>query len=156
MDEAIVILAADGRIEDATAPALELLGMSLPALRALPPGTLSGLGEEERRAMREEVARVDASALAGQLPVRRVDGPTIHVRFVLNRLDDGSWRAVLDEVRDKAVQTHVFASAGDVLSAWRAAERRLNEVGPDSPDARVLHEQISVFRAEYRRFFEEA
>ena len=37
-----------------------------------------------------------------------------------------------------------------VLSEWRDAERRLSEVGPDTPEGLHLRAQIDVLRNEYR------
>ena len=48
----------------------------------------------------------------------------------------------------------IYTTTGEVLAAWRAAERRLEELVPDGPEWRRLEAEIAGFRDEYRRLFE--
>ena len=44
-------------------------------------------------------------------------------------------------------------TAGEILSAWRAAERRLVELPAMSPERDALETEIAAFRARYQRLF---
>jgi hypothetical protein len=46
-------------------------------------------------------------------------------------------------------------SIGEVLTAWRAADRELNEILEDSPDWLRVHAKVTGLRAEYQGLFDE-
>lgn len=50
---------------------------------------------------------------------------------------------------------NVVQSIWDVLASWRAAERDLLRIGPDSPDWPRIHAEFVGLRAAYHRLFNE-
>jgi hypothetical protein len=47
----------------------------------------------------------------------------------------------------------VAFTSGEVLAAWRAAERRLEQIPAESPEHAEIEAEIERFRAAYRDFF---
>ena len=153
-DDAVIVIGPEGSYEDASEVALDLLGVSRDEFRALPPGSLSTLSEAEAAPLREEWERQHPDAAMGRSVIKRPDGTRIAVSFVLRPRDDGRWEAVLRPVAGMVSAPRIVFTVGHVLSEWRAAERRLEELHPDSPDWESVRADIELFRAEYRRLFE--
>jgi PAS domain S-box-containing protein len=154
MNEAVLVVGADGRYEDASAAALDMLGLSLDELRALPPRTLSTTPPDEADALREEWTRLGATAAAGEGNIRRPDGTEIRVRFVLRARTDGRYEAVLQPATTSRSEPLLLYTAGEVLAEWRAAERRLSEIEPGSKEWELLRSEIATFREKYRSLFD--
>ncbi len=155
-DEARFVVAPDGRVEEANEPALDLLGVTLEELRAAPPGAFNASGEAEAaEAMREAWETTRATAVMGETTIRRADGERVHVRYVVRVRDDGKYVFGIRRLTGRAPSPDaVFASAGQALAAWRAAERRLEELLPGSPDWERVQQEVASLRGEYRRLFQ--
>ena len=153
--DATVVIGADGSFDEASAAALELLGLSIDELRALPPGALSTKSTEDQENLRGAVEHARPDAVAGVTTIRRGDGSRLGVRFVIRRRDDGRWEAVFASL-DRPQASRTYKTAGSVLTAWRDAERRLDEVPGGSDEERELIAEISRLRADYRELFDRA
>lgn len=150
--DARILVGADSTIIGATDAALEILGMSLDELRALPPG---GLSLEEDKAGREgfEDAWQEAGrgAIVGAGTVRLLDGRLIRVRYLIDPSPDGTFEVILERSQEAIGEPPRAYTVGSVLSAWRTAERSLAALAPDSPEWAAAQAEIEHFRTEYQR-----
>lgn len=150
--DARILVGADSTIIEATDAALEILGMSLDELRALPPG---GLSLEEDKAGREgfEDAWQEAGrgAIVGAGTVRLLDGRLIRVRYLIDPRPDGTFEVILERSQEAIGEPPRAYTVGSVLSAWRTAERSLAELEPGSPEWATAQAEIEHFRTEYQR-----
>jgi hypothetical protein len=149
-------LSPDGEVLDATDGALALLGVSLDELRSLPRGAFAAdppdpQAEEAFREQWESSGRPD---IGGQGTLQRLDGNRVRVRFAITQNEDGSFVAVLDPVETSVDAPPVLFTAGDVLQAWRAAERRLATLAEGSSEWKAVTDEIETFRARYQEVFE--
>jgi PAS domain S-box-containing protein len=152
---ASLVLDADGRAVDASPEALDLLGVTLEELLELPPGAFAPEepDPEARRAFRDEWERRGQPDLFGEGVIRRLDGTTIRVRFAVTTRSDGTFEALL-EPADTPVErpSRVFAG-GEMIAAWRDAERRLADLEPGSPEWVSVTDEIDSFRSTYQGLF---
>ena len=155
--EAIIDLDAAGRCLDANDTALDLLGVTLAELRAAPPGQFA-IGQSidaEDSPLRAQWLDGGNELPAGTAGLVRGDGTTIRVAFALEATVFG-FRARLSHV---AGSPHAPGSAftiGDVLREWRAAERQLTELSPDTPDWARTRGEIELLRGRYQQLFKAA
>ena len=153
-----LILNADGTIADADAAALAVYGASLAELRAAPAGAFSA-GEqspEAQAAFREAWESQGQPDLVGEATLNRLDGSQRRVAFGITRLDDGRFAAVLREIDQPTTDDTKLFTAGEMLAKWRAAERALETIAPDSPEATMVQREIERFRHAYQRLFRSA
>ena len=150
--DARILVAADSTIIEATDAALELLGMTLDQLKALPPGALS-LKEDKAASAGFEAAWHDSGrgTIVGASTARLLTGEFIRVRYVIAPQTDGSFEVVMERADESVDEPPRTYTVGAVLSAWRAAERQLAALEPDSEEWRVAQVDIDYFRAEYQR-----
>ena len=150
---ATIILGSDGSYVDASPPALSMLGISLAELRALPPGALAAeqMDEAERAALSQAFAQAGARSAVGAATIRRPDGRRLRVEYLIDLRPDGTYVAHLKQAETALEQPTIFVSAGDVLAAWRATERRLETLSPESSEAKAAQSEIQFFRDEYQR-----
>lgn len=153
-DTPTMILGADGRYEDANAAALAVLGLTIEQLRALPPRALSTTPVEEADSLRAEWERSGATSALGETTLLRPDGTRLRATFRVMPAADGRFRATFEPVSTPVDQPTELYTVGRVLAAWRAAERKLAEVTPDSDEGRALQARIGQLRADHRRLFE--
>lgn len=96
--DARILMGADSTIIEATDAALEILGMTLAELRALPSG---GLSLEEDKAGREgfEDAWQEAGrrAIVGAGTVLLLDGRLIRVRYLIDPQPDGTFEMIIEQ-----------------------------------------------------------
>lgn len=153
---AAVTLDATGRYVDANQTALDLLGVvSVDILRATDPETFSPVppDPEESAAIQRAYAESAAQGLLVESAFRRTDGELVRARTAILQEGDG-YRVVFHPIERPTVNLSVrIYTISDVLAEWRAAERRLVEVEPDSDEARGVTEQIDLFKAQYQRLF---
>ena len=151
-DAATVLLDETGKVEAASAAALELLGTTLAALMAAPRGAFAAqpAPADEEAALRVEWEARGRPELAGEATVKRADGRELRVRYLIARRNDGRFDVVLEPTfGPEDAPASVFA-LGEVLGEWRAAERRLAELSPDSPDWAAVSGEIARLRATYQ------
>ncbi len=156
--DAILIINDDGTYADASPAALDILGVSLTQLRAAEPGMFAAdpTPPDEDAAFRTAWKASGSPDIAGETTIRRGDGAPIRVRFVVALRDDGRFLAVLDQVdppRSESAPTKLF-TLGEVLGAWRAAERRLESIPPDAPEWAALQSELHQLRDQYQQLFE--
>jgi len=155
-DRPSVTINADGTYADANRAALELLGVTLDQLRTSSPGRFAvepdePVADEAFREAWESTGRPD---LAGATSIRRADGRTVRIKFAIHQQEDGSFLALLDPAGEPVAAPTTVFTTGDVLAAWRAAERKLEALTPDHPDAVAVQADIVEFRARYQALFE--
>lgn len=142
----------DARVLEATPAALELLGLSLEQLKALPPGTMSVETDEAASSQFAAAWEGDGRPpLLGAGTARLLDGRLIRLRYYLWSRDDGSVEVVLERSQESVAEPPRAYAIGKVLSAWRAAQRQLQALEPGSPEWLAADAEDQHFRAEYRR-----
>ena len=155
-EEPTLRISADGMIESANQPAIDMLGLGLEELRALPPGSLAAepTDAEEQAALREQWKAAGSAAVAGLTTIKRVDGVLIRVAFAIAPQRDGSFIATLNLVPgSRDAPTRVY-TVGDVLGRWRAAERELETLTVESQEYASIREEVENLRAQYQRIFD--
>jgi PAS domain-containing protein len=153
-DEAVLILGADGTYRHASPRALELLGLSLDELKALPPGALSTTPADERQALQKEWERSGARAALGETTVAVPGGRTFRARFALAVQPDGTYRATITPVAGPVTGPTRLYAVGEVLEAWRAEERKLEALEPGTPEWQEVKARAEGLRRSYARHFE--
>ena len=150
-----LILNSDGTIADANEAAVTLYGSTLAELRAAPPGTFSAAPQspDDRQAFREAWESEGQPDLVGEATIRRLDGSRVRVSFGLTRLHDGRFAAVARPVDSPPGDELKLFTVGEVLARWRAAERRLEALEPDSAAAQTIDRDIQRFRQAYHERF---
>ena len=150
--DARILVGADSKVIEATDAALEILGLSLEELRALPPGGLSveedRVGQEGFQDAWHEAGR---SAIVGAGTIRLIDGRLIRVRYLIDPRPDATFEVIVERSPESVGAPPRAYTVGSVLSAWRTAERRLAELEPDSPESVAAQAEIEHFRTEYQR-----
>jgi hypothetical protein len=148
-------LSPEGEVLDATDGALALLGVSLDELRSLPRGAFAADPPDPQvdKAFREQWEASGRPDIGGQATLQRLDGNKVRVRFAIAQNDDGSFVAVLDPVEAPTEAPSVIYTAGDVLQAWRAAERRLATLAEGSSEWAAVAEEIDGLRSRYQEVF---
>ena len=152
--EAVITLDAVGRYMDANAAALELLGVTLAELRTSAPDrfTMRPATDAEQAALRAEWATDGRLPLVGTAGLRRGDGTTLRVAYAVEPGPSG-FRARLWRVDGSPLAPSTLFTVGAVLREWRAAERELAELVPDTPEwARTLSE-VELLRGRYEELF---
>lgn len=149
---ATIVLDETGLIEEASEAALGLLGTTLDDLKAAPRGAFAAQpappGEEAD--LRKQWEAAGRPELAGETTIRRVDGREIRVRYLIVRRDDGRFEAILEPTGGPSETPGTVFALGTVLSQWRAAERRLAAIAPDSPDWAAVSAEINTLRTTYQ------
>jgi hypothetical protein len=150
--DARILIAADMSIADATPEALRLLDMTFDQLRDLPPGGLSV--ERDQEASKDfEAAWNDAgrNPVIGSGTIRLLDGRLVRIQYFIVPQPDGGFEIVFDRVNESVDSPSRMYAVGDILAAWRAAERTLAELDPQSPEWAAAQASLAHFRGEYRR-----
>ena len=155
MPGATLILNPDGTAADASPAALELLGVTLEHLRQLPPGAFSPKPQDphEGAAFREAWEHEGRPDIGGEATLQRLDGTQVRVRFAITTAPDGRFLAALEPTVGRLDAAPTLFTAGEVLAAWRAAERQLSEVTAGSSEEAKLRADIEAFRARYQELF---
>jgi hypothetical protein len=150
--DARILVSADSTIIEATDAALEVLGLTLDELRALPPGGLSLEQDRESSAgFAAAWAESGRGAILGAGTARLLDGRLIRVRYLITPQADGTYEIILERSDESVAEPPRAYTLGAVLSAWRAAERELLALVPDSPEWAAVQAEVEHFRNEYRR-----
>jgi PAS domain S-box-containing protein len=150
-----MILNADGTTADANREALEMLGVTREQLTSLPAGAFSPEppDPEADAAFREQWKRQGTPDIGGEATIRRLDGSSVRVKFGVTAIEDGRFVAVLEPVAAPTDAPPVVYTAGQVLTEWRAAERRLQEIPEGTAEWRAVQHDIDVFRGRYQAMF---
>jgi PAS domain S-box-containing protein len=151
------MVTADGGYRDANRAALDLLGLTLAELRASAPGRFAAEptdadADAAFRAAWEASGRPD---VGGATTIRRADGTKARVKFAIRQMDDGSYTVLLTPVPGAPREPTRVYTAGDVLAAWRAAERQLETLAEDAPERHEILADIAMFRERYQLLFQQ-
>lgn len=150
--DARILVSPHSTIIDATQAALDLLGLTLDELKELPSGGLSP--EEDKTAF---VGFLEAWQDTGGGPIfgagsaRLSDGRLIRVRYVISPMADGNYEVTLERSGEPVSEPPRTFTLGKVLSTWRAPQRKLAALAPDSPEWLGVNHEIDHFRSEYPR-----
>jgi hypothetical protein len=157
---ATVIIDREGRYLDADEAALDLLGVeSIDMLRQTPPEAFAAIptDPQEQEAWRRAYFASRAEGVLAEVAFRRLDGELVRVRTAIMEEPDGRFRALFYAIeRPTTNLTAKVYRIGDVLSEWRAAERRLADLDPQSESGRQVQHDVDVLRAQYRQLVERA
>jgi PAS domain-containing protein len=137
---ASLTIRADGRVEQATLEALDLLGVTLAELRALPPGAFSPdpPDPDNDAAFRAEWEASGRPDIGGQATIQRPNGSQARVRFAITPTGEDRFLAVLEEIAASTTAPTLLYTGGEVMARWRAAERHLDALIPGSDEAVAL------------------
>jgi PAS domain-containing protein len=154
---ATITINAAGRIEDAEPEALALLGVTLDELLALPQGAFSPDPPdlEADAAFRTQWEADGRPDIGGQATLQRPDGSKVRVRFAITQTPDERFLAVLEPIAASVDAPTTMYTGGEVLAAWRAAERRLTALEPDSQEWADASQEIERFRSLYHDLFKQ-
>jgi hypothetical protein len=150
--DARIVVAGDSTILDATDAALELLNLTFDQLRSLPPGSLSL--EADRAAtegFQEAWDGAGRGKIVGSGSIKLLDGQLLRIRYLITPQPDGAFEIVVERAEEPVSQPARMYTVGGALSAWRAAERKLEKVVPGSEEWQAAQAEIDYFRAEYQR-----
>jgi PAS domain-containing protein len=155
--DATVLLNPDGSYADASGTALEFLGVTIEELRAAGRDAfaIDPLTEDASVALQAAWNETRAEHAVGHATVKRPDGATVRVRYLLKSRPDGRYLVAFQPVPETADRPTTLYTMGRVLSAWRAAERRLETIEPGSAEWQHAQAEVDAFRDEYRRRFDE-
>jgi hypothetical protein len=147
-----IVVAGDSAILEASDSALELLEFTFDQLQALPPGSL-GLEEHRAASVGFEAAWDGAGRgeILGSGSIRLLDGRIVRIRYMITPLADGTFEIVFERADEPVSEPPRMYTLGGVLSAWRAAERKLEKIAPGTEEWNAIQAEIGYFRAEYRR-----
>lgn len=149
---ATILLDETGLVEEASEAALELLGTTLDELKVAPRGAFSAQPAPpgEQADLRKQWEAAGRPELAGETTIRRVDGREVRVRYLIVRRDDGRFEAILEPSGGLSGAPGTVFALGTVLAQWRAAERRLAAIAPDSPEWAAVSAEITTLRTTYQ------
>jgi PAS domain-containing protein len=152
---AALVVDADGQVAEADDRALEILGVTFEQLRSLPPGSFNAepADVDAERAFRASWEAQRSPDVVGESTIKLLDGTLKRVKFAIVPLDGGQFRIILEPTEGAVGEQPRLYTAGQVLSEWRAAERRLADLPPDSADAEAVRAEIERFRATYQEIF---
>ena len=152
--EAVINIDAMGRYVGANKPALQLLGVTLAELRASSPDrfAIRPSDDAEQAALRAEWESGGSRPLVGTAGIKRADGTPIRVSYAIENLDSG-FRARLWQIEGAPEAPPSVFTVGSVLRQWRAAERTLAELKPDTPEWRRTLDDIELLRGKYHELF---
>ena len=153
--DATMLIDAEGRTLDASPAALDLLGVGLEELRAMPPGAFSPEPPDpDQSAAFQEAWRESGSPdIFGESTIVRPDGTQARIRFVIRPTAAGRYEVGLEGAATSVEAPPRMFTAGEILAAWRAAERRLVELPEGSAEQVAIETEIAAFRERYQRLF---
>lgn len=153
--EATILINPDGTYADASPLALQLLGVAREELLAMGPGSFSvdPPDPEASRALREAWEGTGSPDIGGETTIMRGDGTKARLRFVITVRDDGSYLAMIESASGELDRPAAVFTLGDVLSEWRAAERRLDEMDAGSGEWQAVQSEITALRDRYQKSF---
>jgi PAS domain-containing protein len=154
-DEATILINADGTYADASPLALKLLGVKRDELLAMGPGSFSvePPDAEASRALREAWQGSGAPDIGGETTIMRGDGTKARLRFVITVRDDGSYLAMIESASGELDRPASIFTLGDVLSKWRAAERRMDALEVGGEEWQAVQSEIASLRDRYQKAF---
>jgi PAS domain S-box-containing protein len=155
--EALITIDKAGHYVDANDAALELLGVTLSELRTSAPDrfAIRPTVEAEQAELRDQWETGGEQPLVGTAGIRRADGTTIRISYAIEATDTG-FRARMQRVDGSPEAPPSLFTVGRVLSEWRAAERVLAELPPDSPEWARIQEEVEMLRGRYHQLFKVA
>lgn len=150
-----VTLDEAGQVTGANEAALALLGVSLDDLLSAPRGAFAAhpMPPDEDAAFRAQWEAAGRPGLGGESTVRRRDGSEVRIRFVLGQRPDGGYTVNFEPTGTPPDEPDSRLTLGEVLTAWRHAERRLEAVDADDSEAAALRAEAQRLREMYQHGF---
>ena len=75
----------------------------------------------------------------------------IRVRFSITEAGDGCFLVILERIPGQVSEPPKLYTGREVIAEWRAAERRLETLDPDSDDALAVQREIDHLRDLYQQ-----
>ena len=149
-----VLIASDGRYLDANATALDLLGVDLPTLQAHHVGdfTVPEFRDASRASWAHLAATGQTAFLIDETFLLRPDGTAtvVKVHPVVPGEPPDTWWAQFELIPGPRGRVLSLAKPQQVLSAWRAAERRAAALPEGSAERAAAERTASGLGALYR------
>src|SRR5579862_115276 len=145
-----IVISEDGRYVDASPNALELLGLDLDELRAMPLGSLTGNTAETGRTVWRRF--VDDNLPIPPHPAVRLrarGGDEVAARFLGTEPgpEPGTWVSRYRLVSGSRIVMNRPMIMATILAQWREAERRLAALAPNDPARSELEATIAELKA---------
>ena len=152
VDSATIVLDETGLVEAASDAALELLGTTIDDLKAAPRGAFAArpTSADEDADLRTQWEAANRPDIAGETTIKRGDGREVRVHYLIAPRDEGGFVAILQPSGGPNGAPGTIFALGSVLAQWRAAERRLATISPDSPEWMAVSAEIASLRATYQ------
>ena len=152
--EAVITIDKAGHYVDANDVALELLGVTLSELRTSAPDrfAIRPTVAAEQAELRDQWESSGEQPLVGTAGMRRADGTTIRISYAIEATDAG-FVARMRRVEGSPEAPPSLFTVGRVLREWRAAERVLAELAPDSPEWARIQGEVEMLRGQYHQLF---
>jgi PAS domain S-box-containing protein len=153
----VAILDAGGFFVDADEAALAILGRGhdevvghhATEFMVQPPTA------HEREALDAEWQLAGSPDVEGAASLRRADGSVVRVRFLITPRAEGGSTAIIEPLEQTVVTATTIRTVGDVLTNWRAAERRLEVLDPGSDEADAINAEVEALRVLYHELVDE-
>ena len=154
-ETAEVTLDDAGQVTGANEAALALLGVSLDDLLSAPRGAFAAhpMPPDEDAAFRAQWEAAGRPGLGGESTIRRRDGTEVRIRFVLGTRPDGGYTVDFEPTGTKPDEPETRLTLGDVLTAWRHAERRLEAIDASDAEAVALRAEAKRLKEMYQQGF---
>jgi PAS domain S-box-containing protein len=109
----------------------------------------------EREALEAEWQRAGSPDVEGSASIRRPDGSIVRVRFLITPQPGGGSTAVIEPLRQDTTTSTTIRTVGEALAQWRAAERRLYVMDPDTEEAMAIYAEVAALRFRYQELVDE-
>jgi PAS domain-containing protein len=160
-----LVASRDGRYLDADDSALELLGVSLEALRSMQVGDLSGPHREMAATVWRRLAATGQDMSSGEGDLYLPSGSQIRVRYTrIAALPSGDYELELELLegaatgdREGAARPPISDRPSTILREWRAAEREVSAAAAsDGPGTMAAPEEAADAADKLRRLYQDS
>jgi PAS domain-containing protein len=159
-----LVAGRDGRYLDADDSALELLGVSLEALRSMRVGDFSGPHRDLAATVWRRLAATGENMSSGEGDMYLPDGSQIRVRYTrIAALPSGAYELELELLQrtgavgdDGPARPPISDKPSTILREWRAAEREAAAAASDGPGAMAAPDEAVDAADKLRRLYQDS
>jgi PAS domain-containing protein len=159
-----LVAGRDGRYLDADDSALELLGVSLEALRSMRVGDFSGPHRDLAATVWRRLAATGENMSSGEGDMYLPDGTQIRVRYTrIAALPSGAYELELELLQtaggvgdDGPARPPISDKPSTILREWRAAEREAAAAASDGPGAMAAPDEAVDAADKLRRLYQDS